>query len=191
MIFLPSQCSLLLPFCFREHPLAILGRVCWWQNILVFLHLRMCLFFFFFGFLGLHVRHVEIPRLGVELELQLPAYATVTAMQDPGHSFDLHHSSQQCRIPNPLSEARDGTCVLMDTNLICFRRATTTTRENVSWFPLDSCRIFLLRYRFLGWQFGWQFFFFFPSLENVPLYSDLHDFLMRNLLSICLFFPYK
>ena len=28
-------------------------------------------FFFFFGSLGLHLRHMEVPRLGVELELQL------------------------------------------------------------------------------------------------------------------------
>ena len=31
---------------------------------------------------------------------------------------DLHHSSQQCWILNPLSEARDGTCVLMDIRFI-------------------------------------------------------------------------
>ena len=65
--------------------------------------------FFFFSFLGLHLRHVEVPSLGVELELerQLLAYATATAMQDPSCIFGLHHSSQQCLILNPLSEARD------------------------------------------------------------------------------------
>ena len=36
--------------------------------------------FDFFVFLGLHLRHKEVPRLGVELELYLPAYATVRAM---------------------------------------------------------------------------------------------------------------
>ena len=36
-----------------------------------------------FCFLGPYLQHVEIPRLGVKLELQLPAYATATAMQDP------------------------------------------------------------------------------------------------------------
>ena len=29
-----------------------------------------------FVFLGLHPQHMEVPRLGVELELQLPAYIT-------------------------------------------------------------------------------------------------------------------
>ena len=39
-------------------------------------------FFSFFFFLGSHQRHREVPRLGVELELQLPASATATAMPD-------------------------------------------------------------------------------------------------------------
>ena len=34
---------------------------------------------------------------------------------------DLHHSSQQHRILNPLSEARDQTYVLTDASQICFR----------------------------------------------------------------------
>ena len=51
----------------------------------------------------------EVPRLGVELELQLPVYTTATATGDLSHIYDLHHSSQQCRIPDPMSEARDRT----------------------------------------------------------------------------------
>ena len=39
--------------------------------------------FFFFHFLGLHLQHVEVPRRGVESELQLPAYTTATATRDP------------------------------------------------------------------------------------------------------------
>ena len=61
------------------------------------------------------MQHMEVPRLGAELELQLPAYRTVTARQDPRHVCNLHHGSRQCRILNPLSEARDQTHVLMDT----------------------------------------------------------------------------
>ena len=63
--------------------------------------------FFSFVFLGLHLWRMEVPRLGAELELQLLAYATATAMWDPSCVFDLHHSSQQCRILNPLNKARD------------------------------------------------------------------------------------
>ena len=36
-----------------------------------------------FFFLGLHPLHMEVPRLGVELELELPAYAIATTMPDP------------------------------------------------------------------------------------------------------------
>ena len=37
---------------------------------------------FLFFILGLHLRHVEVPRLKVKLELQLPAYIIATAMPD-------------------------------------------------------------------------------------------------------------
>uniref|UniRef100_A0A8D1I8Y3 Uncharacterized protein n=1 Tax=Sus scrofa TaxID=9823 RepID=A0A8D1I8Y3_PIG len=64
-------------------------------------------FFFFFLLFRAAPWHMEVPRLGVELELQLPAYATATAMPDPSCVWDLHYSSQQHRILNPLSRARD------------------------------------------------------------------------------------
>ena len=56
---------------------------------------------------------MEVPRLGVELELQLPACATATATRDPSHVCDLHYSSRQCRILNPLKKAMDRTQNLM------------------------------------------------------------------------------
>ena len=52
--------------------------------------------FSFFLFLGPHPWHLEVPRLGVKLELQLPTYATATAMLDPSHICDLHCSLHQC-----------------------------------------------------------------------------------------------
>ena len=64
---------------------------------------------------------MEVPRLGVELELELPAYTTATAMQDLSHICDLHHRSQQHRILEPLMEVRDGTYNLMDASQIRFR----------------------------------------------------------------------
>ena len=73
-------------------------------------------FFFFFvllTFLGPLLQHIEVPRLGVESELQPLAYARATATQDPSHVCDLHHSSQQRQILNPLSKARDRTRNLM------------------------------------------------------------------------------
>ena len=37
------------------------------------------------------------------------------------HICNLHHSSLQHQVLNPLSEARDRTCILMDTSRIRFR----------------------------------------------------------------------
>ena len=61
----------------------------------------------FFVSLGPHLQHMESPRLGIELELQLPAYTTAAAMPDLSHVCNLHYSSWQCRILDPLREARD------------------------------------------------------------------------------------
>ena len=55
------------------------------------------------------------PKLEVESELQLQACATATATPDLNHIWDLHHSILQHQILNPLSEARDRTCILTDT----------------------------------------------------------------------------
>ena len=45
--------------------------------------------FFFFLFLWPHLQLMEVPRLGVELELQLLAYATAPlAMLDLSHIYD-------------------------------------------------------------------------------------------------------
>ena len=52
--------------------------------------------------LGPHLQHVEVRRLGVKSELQLPAYATATATQDRRSVCDLCHSSQQRQFPDPL-----------------------------------------------------------------------------------------
>ena len=69
---------------------------------------------FFLVFLGLQPRHMEVLRLGVESELQPLAYATDTATADLSRIYNLHHSSRQFWILNPVNEARDGTRVLMD-----------------------------------------------------------------------------
>ena len=70
---------------------------------------------------------MEVPRLGVEMELKLLTYTTATATWDLSRICHLYHSSWQCRIPNPLSEARDGTWIFMDTSQIRFCYATTGT----------------------------------------------------------------
>ena len=66
-------------------------------------------FFFFIGFLGSYPK--QVPRPGVESELQLPPTP----------------QPQQHWIPDPVIEARDGTLVLMATSRICFYWATVGT----------------------------------------------------------------
>ena len=49
-----------------------------------------------------------------------PAYVAATAMWHLRRICNLHRSSQQRRILNPLSEARDQTCIPMDNSQIRF-----------------------------------------------------------------------
>ena len=75
-----------------------------------------------FGFfLGPLLRHMEVPRLGIKSEEQLRAYPTATAMWDLSCVCNLYHSSRQCCVLNPLSEARDRTCLLMDTSQVRYQ----------------------------------------------------------------------
>ena len=76
---------------------------------------------YIFLFLGLHLWHMEVPRLVAELELQLQAYTTATAVWDMSCVCNLHHSSQQHQILNPLNRARDPAHIIMDTSQVCFR----------------------------------------------------------------------
>ena len=80
----------------------------------------ICRVFFvcLFCFLGPHPCHMEIPRPGVESELQLPAHTEAIATWDLSHVCNLDCSSQQCQILNPLIEAKDWTHILMDTSRV-------------------------------------------------------------------------
>ena len=86
-------------------------------------------FFFFLAFLGLCLWHMEVPRLEIKSDLSLLVYTTATAMPDPSHVCDLHHSSWQCWILNALSKARDQTRILMDPGRIRYSRAMMGTPE--------------------------------------------------------------
>ena len=86
----------------------------------------------------LHPQHMEVPRLGVESEVQLLVYATATAMPDLSCFWDLHTSSWQCRIFNPLSKAKDQTHILMDTSQVHYHWATMGTPHFVFSFTTPS-----------------------------------------------------
>ena len=77
--------------------------------------------YYFFLLSGLHVWHMEVPRL------QMLAYATAIGMPDLRHVCNLHPSSRQHQILNPLSRARDRIHNLVVSSRIHFRCATTGT----------------------------------------------------------------
>ena len=63
-----------------------------------YLKLSYLFIYLFIVLLGLHLWYMEVPRLGVKLELQ--AYTTATAMWNQSLVFDLYHSLQQRQIFN-------------------------------------------------------------------------------------------
>ena len=101
--------------------------------------------FFFFFFSGPHLVHVEVPKLGVTLELLLLAYTMVTATTDPSHICNLCLRLRQHWIINMTSKARDWTLTLMDTIWICFRCAMTGTPGNFRTLIVELS--LLTRYR--------------------------------------------
>ena len=75
---------------------------------------------------------MEVPRLRVELELQLLAYTTATP--HPSRICNLHHRSWQHQILNPLSKARDQTRNLVVPSWIHFCCTTTGTLKYTLFF---------------------------------------------------------
>ena len=100
-------------------------------------------FFFLFFFLRAAPWPMEIPRLGVKSELQLPAYTTATATQDLSCLCNLHHSSWQHWILNPLIKARDQTRILLDISRIL---NPLSTWEFQQLFTFKKTRAYLLKY---------------------------------------------
>ena len=62
---------------------------------------------------------MEVPRQGVQSELQLLAYATIVATRDSSCIYNLYHSLWQHLILKPLSEASDQTHILMHASQVC------------------------------------------------------------------------
>ena len=83
--------------------------------------------YLFIVFLQPRPRHMEVPRLGVESELQLPASATAIAVLDPSRVCDLHHSSQLTATPDPWPTKRGQGWNLKVPSRICFCCAMTET----------------------------------------------------------------
>ena len=67
----------------------------------------------FFFLITAALWHVKVPRIWVKWEMQLrppPNHSNT----NPSLLCDLHRSLWQCQLLNPLSQARDQTCILRD-----------------------------------------------------------------------------
>ena len=82
--------------------------------------------FFFFQCL----QHMQVPRLGFKLQLQLQSYTTATAVPVLSCICNPRHSSHKCRILQPTEwAARNQICILMDTSLFYYPLATMGTAQ--------------------------------------------------------------
>ena len=103
-----------------------------------------CIFYYCYYYLLFKAapEHMEFPRLGVQSELQLPAYTIAPATPDLSCVCDLHHDSWQCQIFNPLSEVRDQTRNLMVPSRIRF--CSTRTGSPVRFYTYQFCPFYRL-----------------------------------------------
>ena len=123
-ILWPGGCLIVMALWFSCSYLWLLIRM---RTLSVAYSLVLCLFkpFTFLG--GLYPWLMEVPRLGVKSELQLPAYTTAIATWDLSHVCNILHSSGQRQIPDSLSKARDPAFIFMDVSLVRFCCATIGT----------------------------------------------------------------
>ena len=109
-------------------------------------NLCISFFLFFFCFLRPHMWHMEVPRLEVKSELQLPAYTT--ANSNAGSELHLQPTSSQQRwIPNPLIEVRDQTCNFMVLGQNRFRCSTTGTPTDFFFYYAAAFFFLFDKYR--------------------------------------------
>ena len=97
-------------------------------------------------FLGPHLWHMEVPGLGIELELQLPAYTKPQQCQIWATSATSTTAHDHTRIFNPLREAWDRTCNLMVPGQIHFHCTTMGTSKSfikLTWGADLSVLMFL------------------------------------------------
>ena len=87
------------------------------------------------------------------------------------HVINLHHSSRQCKILNPLSKARDRTHIFMDASQIHFCCATRGTSGLAPYRHLPPLSFHLLLSERLG-KLSWN-----GSLKD----GDSSDFLLFHL----------
>ena len=127
---------MLFKLCLNFPPFSGLARLFYFYFLFYYFY-----FCFFFG--GGTPWHMEVPRLRAESDLWLLACATATATPDLSQVCDLHHSSWQCRILNPMSEARDRTLIFMFPSQIRFCCPKTGTPDSFIFLFCVSTKFFL------------------------------------------------
>jgi len=142
-LFIASHCLSRVP------PPFFGGSACWWWNFLgcrnyfsfqlppgeqVPSHFLLLLFllFFFSLFFVFCLFWATPAAYGISQAMSLIRAVSAslfyaTEMPDPSHVCNLHHSSWQCWILNPLSGARDPTCKIMIPSWINFHCTVTGT----------------------------------------------------------------
>ena len=131
---------LLAAVFYKELPTAVSQMQCQLEDtnqrlfniFFLFIYLFIIYLFLSFVLLGLHLQHTEVPQAR-DLIGAVAAEAIVTAIatSDPSQVCDLHHSSWQPQILNPLSEARDRTRNLIVPSRIRFCCATMGTPPSI------------------------------------------------------------
>ena len=120
---------------------------------------------------------MEVPRLGLKSEPQLSAYTAATPTWDRSHIWDLHHSSRQCWILNPLIEARDWICILMGTSRVCYCWAVTGSPGMVFLMSFSD-------HSFLAWRktlLIYLCWFYTCKFAEFVYYTSFRDFCVWSL----------
>ena len=92
--------------------------------------------FFFSLFLGPYLWHMEVQARGWTGAAAAGLHHNHNNIGSE-HVCDLPHSSHQCWVLNPLSRARDGSCILMDTSRVRFCWATIGTPHTSPFLTLQ------------------------------------------------------
>ena len=95
---------------------------------------------------------------------------------DPSRICDLHHSSWQLWIPNPLSKARDQTCILRDTSQVHFRSAAMGTLGNNFKYFLIVLIISCLQWKVIVAVSFWSLALLFPFITLCFLICSPHSY---------------
>ena len=163
---------------------------------------QLPLFFYFFR--GHTCGIWTFPGWGVKLELQLMDYATATATPDPSHVCNLHCRSWQRQILNPLSGARDWTCIHKDSGYVRYHWATTGTpsflfiwnkitgifSEQSFSLPSEILTVLLQFFRWKWWQKVILHKILFSKVAYVWIFLVCYQFSKSSTIWFCFFFVF-